>query len=45
MLQSERMKSEDAREELRVKLEELEKHNKILKEYSLLTQTQCTLNY
>ena len=32
MLQTERMKSEDAREELRVKLEELEKHNKILKE-------------
>ena len=30
MLQTERMKSEDAREELRVKLEEFEKH--ILKE-------------
>ena len=32
MLQTEKIKSEDAREELRVKLEELEKHNKILKE-------------
>ena len=40
MLQAERMKSKDAR----IKLDELEKDNKILKE-KLAHQTQCTLNY